>query len=77
MYLSRMTIFFFFCRNVVGMKNANSTEMDGNAETAVVIDMPEHNPGKMGGTMRLGRRATIFRSEGKSVLSKYQRYFTV
>ena len=28
----------------------------------VVIDMPEHNPGDMGGTMRLGKRQTIFKS---------------
>lgn len=54
----------------MGMKNANSTEMDPDTESPVVIDMPEHNTGKMGGTMRLGRRATIFRSEGKSTLSK-------
>uniref|UniRef100_A0A8D3CAG6 CTP synthase n=1 Tax=Scophthalmus maximus TaxID=52904 RepID=A0A8D3CAG6_SCOMX len=34
-----------------------------------VIDMPEHNPGQMGGTMRLGRRRTIFKSN-TSVLKK-------
>lgn len=34
-----------------------------------VIDMPEHNPGDMGGTMRLGKRKTIFKAEN-SVLSK-------
>lgn len=27
-----------------------------------VIDMPEHNPGQMGGTMRLGQRRTIFKT---------------
>ena len=26
-----------------------------------VIEMPEHNPGQMGGTMRLGQRKTIFK----------------
>lgn len=31
--------------------------------------MPEHNPGQMGGTMRLGKRRTIFKSN-TSVLSK-------
>ena len=25
-----------------------------------VIEMPEHNPGQMGGTMRLGKRKTVF-----------------
>jgi len=44
--------------------------MDSTTDTPVVIDMPEHNPGKMGGTMRLGRRPTVFRSEGKSVLKQ-------
>jgi hypothetical protein len=31
--------------------------------------MPEHNKGDMGGTMRLGRRRTLFKTE-KSILSK-------
>lgn len=31
--------------------------------------MPEHNPGQMGGTMRLGKRRTIFKSPS-SVLRK-------
>lgn len=34
-----------------------------------VIDMPEHNPGQMGGTMRLGKRRTIFKNN-TSVLRK-------
>lgn len=34
-----------------------------------VIDMPEHNPGDMGGTMRLGKRRTVFKTQN-SVLSK-------
>lgn len=33
-----------------------------------VIDMPEHNPGQMGGTMRLGKRRTIFQTKN-SVMS--------
>ena len=28
-----------------------------------VIDMPEHHPGGMGGTMRLGKRKTIFKTK--------------
>jgi len=31
--------------------------------------MPEHNPGNLGGTMRLGKRATIFKTSS-SVLKK-------
>ena len=28
-----------------------------------VIDMPEHHPGDMGGTMRLGKRRTVFKDK--------------
>jgi CTP synthase len=52
-----------FSRNVLGMVDANSTENDANTEHTVVIDMPELHPGQMGGTMRLGKRTTIFKSE--------------
>ena len=34
-----------------------------------VVEMPEHNPGDLGGTMRLGKRRTIFKSKN-SILSK-------
>ncbi|KAB0345581.1 hypothetical protein FD754_022507, partial [Muntiacus muntjak] len=34
-----------------------------------VIDMPEHNPGNLGGTMRLGIRRTVFKTEN-SILRK-------
>ena len=34
-----------------------------------VIDMPEHNPGDLGGTMRLGLRRTVFTTEN-SILKK-------
>ena len=58
---------FFFCRNVMNWKDANSTEIDPDTPFPVVIDMPEHNSGQMGGTMRLGKRTTIF--HGDSILS--------
>uniref|UniRef100_A0A7N6FDC8 CTP synthase n=1 Tax=Anabas testudineus TaxID=64144 RepID=A0A7N6FDC8_ANATE len=58
-----------FGRNVLGWKDANSTEFDPDTKHPVVIDMPEHNPGQMGGTMRLGKRRTIFKSNN-SVLRK-------
>ena len=48
-------------------KDANSTEIDPDTPFPVVIDMPEHNSGQMGGTMRLGKRTTIF--HGDSILS--------
>lgn len=41
-----------------------------------VIDMPEHNPGNMGGTMRLGIRRTVFKTEN-SILSKFLRSFVL
>uniref|UniRef100_A0A8D3E776 CTP synthase n=1 Tax=Scophthalmus maximus TaxID=52904 RepID=A0A8D3E776_SCOMX len=49
--------------------DANSTEFDPDSKHPVVIDMPEHNPGQMGGTMRLGKRRTIFTND-TSVLRK-------
>ncbi|KAL8613708.1 CTP synthase 1 [Nucella lapillus] len=58
-----------FARSVLGFTDANSTEFDSETKHRVVIDMPEHNPGQMGGTMRLGKRRTVFRSE-KSLLRK-------
>lgn len=57
-----------FARNVLGMKDANSTEIDPNTECPVVIDMPEHHSGQMGGTMRLGKRLTRF-TEDNSIIS--------
>ncbi|XP_017270765.1 CTP synthase 1 [Kryptolebias marmoratus] len=58
-----------FARNVLGWVDANSTEFDPDTKHPVVIDMPEHNPGHMGGTMRLGKRRTVFTSN-TSVLRK-------
>ncbi|KAA8586067.1 hypothetical protein FQN60_007636 [Etheostoma spectabile] len=58
-----------FARNTLGWTDANSTEFDPESKHPVVIDMPEHNPGQMGGTMRLGKRRTIFKTNN-SVLRK-------
>ncbi|VDD84146.1 unnamed protein product [Mesocestoides corti] len=49
-----------FARNVLGWKDANSMEFNPDTNYPVVIDMPEFNPGDMGGTMRLGSRRTMF-----------------
>uniref|UniRef100_A0A672MME4 CTP synthase n=1 Tax=Sinocyclocheilus grahami TaxID=75366 RepID=A0A672MME4_SINGR len=49
--------------------DANSTEFDPETKHPVVIEMPEHNPGQLGGTMRLGKRRTLFKSTS-SVLRK-------
>uniref|UniRef100_A0A8C1YM33 CTP synthase n=1 Tax=Cyprinus carpio TaxID=7962 RepID=A0A8C1YM33_CYPCA len=53
----------------VNVTHANSTEFDPETKYPVVIDMPEHNPGQMGGTMRLGKRRTIFKTKN-SILRK-------
>lgn len=60
-----------FARNILGWKNACSTEVDPDTEFPVVIDMPEHNPGDMGGTMRLGKRQTIFKHSDSILRALY------
>jgi CTP synthase len=49
-----------FCRNVLGLENANSTEFDENTPHPAVVFMPEISKTHLGGTMRLGSRPTIF-----------------
>ncbi|XP_072019500.1 CTP synthase 1-B-like [Amphiura filiformis] len=55
-----------FARNVLGWKDANSEENEKTSHN-VIVEMPEHNTGHMGGTMRLGQRPTLFKTD-KSVL---------
>jgi len=57
-----------YTRNVMDLKDSNSTEIDPETPHPIVIDMPEHNQGQMGGTMRLGKRSTIF--NGESILKQ-------
>jgi CTP synthase len=52
-----------YARNVCGLENANSTELDKETPHPVVICMPEISKSHMGGTMRLGSRETIFTPE--------------
>lgn len=59
-----------FARNVLGLKDANSTENEPDTKNPVVIEMPEHNPGQLGGTMRLGRRRTVFSKVHESITRK-------
>uniref|UniRef100_A0A671T440 CTP synthase n=1 Tax=Sinocyclocheilus anshuiensis TaxID=1608454 RepID=A0A671T440_9TELE len=56
-----------FARNVLGWEDANSTEFDPETKHPVVIEMPEHNPGQLGGTMRLGKRRTLFKSTSRKL----------
>ncbi|KAK9496739.1 hypothetical protein O3M35_013028 [Rhynocoris fuscipes] len=60
-----------FARNVLNMKEANTTEIDNKTESPVVIEMPEHNGGDMGGSMRLGRRTTIFKTSNSILKQLY------
>lgn len=64
-----------FARNVLKLEGSNSTEVDKQTKHPLVIDMPEHHPGIMGGTMRLGRRTTIFKENYTSNLSEYILFF--
>jgi CTP synthase len=50
-----------FGRNELGWEAANSTEFDESTPHPVVVFLPESSTTVMGGTMRLGSRATILR----------------
>ncbi|WPH02737.1 Hypothetical protein R9X50_00560500 [Acrodontium crateriforme] len=44
----------------IPLPQANSYEIDGADEDRIIISMPEHHPGQLGGTMRLGLRPTVW-----------------
>ncbi len=60
-----------FCRNVLGMTGANSTEFEDNPEHAAVVFMPEISKTHLGGTMRLGSRPTLWQHEGSTIRELY------
>lgn len=60
-----------FCRNVLKMADANSEEFDPNTPNKVVVFMPEMNTEQLGGTMRLGNRATIIRDKSSLAYKLY------
>ena len=60
-----------FCRNVLGLAGANSTEFEDNPEHAAVVFMPEISKTHLGGTMRLGSRPTLWQSEGSKIRALY------
>jgi CTP synthase len=49
-----------YCRNVLSLEGANSTEFEEGCENPVVFFMPEIDKTTMGGNMRLGSRVTKF-----------------
>ncbi|XP_071531127.1 CTP synthase 1 [Panulirus ornatus] len=60
-----------FARNVLGWTDANSQEMYSEGTRHVIIEMPEHNPGQLGGTMRLGKRQTLFKTHDSKLRQLY------
>lgn len=52
-----------YARNVCGLKQAGSEELDGtSADPKIIVNMPEIDQVNLGGTMRLGIRPTYFQS---------------
>ena len=60
-----------FCRNVLGMDGANSTEFEDNPDHAAVVFMPEISKTHLGGTMRLGSRPTLWQHQGSAIRELY------
>ena len=63
--LGMQTAVIEFARSVcnIPLPQATSFEFDGTNDDRVIISMPEHHTGKLGGTMRLGLRPTIWQSD--------------
>mmetsp|Transcript_3707 Transcript_3707/g.10449 ORF Transcript_3707/g.10449 Transcript_3707/m.10449 type:complete len:598 (-) Transcript_3707:418-2211(-) len=51
-----------FARNVLGLKDSNSTEFDAATPHPAVVFMPEGSTTHKGGTMRLGARKTLLQT---------------
>ena len=60
-----------FCRNVLNLTNANSTEFEDNPDFPAVIFMPEISKTHLGGTMRLGSRPTLWQVDNCKIKSLY------
>jgi len=60
-----------FARNVLGLTEANTTEIDPKTPHPMIINMPEVSLSQLGGTMRLGKRNTSFVIEGSMVQKLY------
>jgi CTP synthase len=52
-----------WCRSVLELKDANSTEFNRASPHPVIVEMPEIDQTTMGGTMRLGARRTNIRPD--------------
>ncbi|CAA7020902.1 unnamed protein product [Microthlaspi erraticum] len=60
-----------YARTVLGLPDANSTELDPNTKSPCVIFMPEGSKTHMGGTMRLGSRRTYFQAKDSKSAKLY------
>ncbi len=60
-----------FCRNVLELDAANSTEFDEGTPNPAVVFMPEISKTHMGGTMRLGTKPTPFLVEDCKIRRLY------
>lgn len=60
--LGMQTAVIEFARNVLGLKEANSTEFAPATSQPAVVFMPEVSTTHMGGTMRLGARRTVLQT---------------
>eukprot|EP00070_Physeter_catodon_P036328 XP_028343222.1 CTP synthase 1-B-like [Physeter catodon] len=84
--LGMQTAVIDFARDVLELKDANSEEFNPSCAHPVVVAMPEHTSATqsdVGGTMRLGKRATIIRDpaslaarlyDGKPVVDERHRH---
>ena len=61
-----------FARNVLGLKEANSTEFAAATPHPVVVFMPEGSTTHLGGTMRLGSRRTLLQTVDCITAKLYQ-----
>lgn len=69
--LGMQTAVIEIARTLLGLADADSEEFNPNTAHPVVISMPEHTSGGKGGSMRLGRRATIIRDKNSLTASLY------
>ncbi|WZZ75722.1 hypothetical protein YC2023_087092 [Brassica napus] len=60
-----------YARTVLGLQDANSTELDRNTKNPCVVFMPEGSKTHMGGTMRLGSRRTYFQAKDSKSAKLY------
>lgn len=59
-----------YARNVCGLANANSAELQPSTPHPVICFMPEISKATMGGNMRLGLRPTVFEENTEGSLLK-------